>query len=102
MGQTCSVKQTTAGAAGTVATTRRLASRVFFDSEAMLTRNHKIPIGSGKVGIIQAHHQEDGETKKNVFFSAQNGRPVHSRKQTWNATRLRETECVMLNQYFTI
>ena len=44
--------------------------------------------------IIQALHQEDGEGRTK-FPSQQNGRPVHSRSRTWNATRLGETECVM-------
>ena len=70
------------------------------DKEAILPHNHQIPTGNGKIGavgkveIIQALHQEDGEGRTK-FPSQQNGRPVHSHSRTWNATRLGETECVM-------
>ena len=70
---------------------------MFVDKEAILPHNHQIPTGNGKIGavgkveIIQALHQEGGEGRTK-FPSQQNGRPVHSRSRTWNATRLGETE----------
>ena len=60
---------------------------MFVDNETILPHSITIPTGSGKigtigkVGIIEAHRQQDG-----VFLfvlSPQNGRPVHSRSRTW-------------------
>ena len=81
---------------------------MFVDKDTVLPHNHEIPAGSGKivavgkVEVFQAHHQQDGKARSSFSSSPQNGRPVHSRQWTWNATRLRETESVMLNEFFTI
>ena len=82
---------------------------MFVDKEAILPHNHRVRTGSGKIGAVgkvdisQALHQTDGKGRQqNCFPSPQNGRPVHPRSRTWHATRLRETESVTLNEYFTI
>ena len=81
---------------------------MFVDKEAILPLNHRTPIGSGEIGavgkmkIIQALHRKDGKGRHTTFTRTQNVRPVHSHSRTWNATQLRETHNVMLNEYFTI
>ena len=99
-------KQTTAGGEGTVAVKhpdfRTGIGNMFVDKETILSRSHNIPSGSGKigtrgkVGIIQAHLQQDGK----ISFSS-SPQSVHPRQRTLNA-RLRETESVMMNECFTI
>ena len=79
---------------------------MFVDMEAMLPRNHRVPTGSGKIGavgkveITQPLHPQNGT--EDTIPSTQNGRPVHSRSRTRNATRLRETESDTLNEYLTV
>ena len=61
---------------------------MFVDKGALLPHNHRVPIGSGKIGAVgkveigQAIHQKYGKARNN-FLSAQKGRPIHSRLRTW-------------------
>ena len=103
------MNEKTAGGAGTIAITKRSDLQKSKDWH----REHVRRVGSntstqpqechlegklravGKVEIIEALRQKMVKEERNNFPSPQNGRPVHSRSRTWNATRLRDTESVI-------
>ena len=113
--KTYSSKQTTAGGAGSVATAKhpdfaeryRMASRTCSSTRRqVLARNNTISNGRGKIGTtgkvrrVQGHRQQDGDFCSPSFRTEDPS--THAKERGDNAMRLRETDGVMMNEWFTI